>query len=69
MVKTENEKKIDALMLKREKLEEKCDTMPKCAEGKGCPTCDIYAKMNEIDEQVDALEPEEIDVSEGEEEE
>ncbi|MFX0101997.1 MAG: hypothetical protein ACFFCS_20700 [Candidatus Hodarchaeota archaeon] len=49
-------KKIDALMAKREKLEEICDTLPECEGGDNCDKCKNLKKMEEIDEQVTALE-------------
>jgi uncharacterized coiled-coil DUF342 family protein len=52
----ELEAEIEKLLDKRDKLEEKCDTLPQCAEDDGCETCKTYEKINELDEKIEALE-------------
>jgi hypothetical protein len=75
----ELEDQIDNLLTKRDNLEEKCDTLPQCAEDDGCETCKTYKQIEEIDikieeleakiEQLTAEEDEGVEVEEEEEEE
>ncbi|MBD3197336.1 MAG: hypothetical protein GF317_19935 [Candidatus Lokiarchaeota archaeon] len=62
------EKKVEKLMDERDKLEEKCDTLPQCQEDDGCETCETYAKIEKIDQDIEELE-EKIEELMGEEEE
>jgi len=48
--------KIEKLMDKRGILEENCDTLPQCQEEHGCESCEIFKKMEEIDEKIEQLE-------------
>lgn len=50
------EKNLDNLMEKRDKLEEKCDTLPQCEEDDGCETCKIYKQISELDDEIESLE-------------
>jgi prefoldin subunit 5 len=47
---------VDTLLEERDKLEEICDTLPRCEEDDGCDTCETYAKIAKIDEKVEELE-------------
>jgi prefoldin subunit 5 len=64
----ELEEQIEKLLDERDKLEEKCDTLPKCEEEDGCETCQVYEKISAIDDKIEALE-EKIEALMGEEEE
>ncbi len=64
---SELEKEYDKLMDKRDKLEEKCDTLPQCAEDDGCETCKVYKQIAELDEKVEALEAKIESLTAGEE--
>lgn len=57
--KTPREIEKDELMKKREKYEEKCDTLPQCEEGTECANCENFIQMNKIDERIDEIEAEE----------
>ncbi|MBN1216664.1 MAG: hypothetical protein JXA99_14645 [Candidatus Lokiarchaeota archaeon] len=50
------EKQIDDLMDKRDKLEEKCDTLPECEKDDGCETCKVFAEIEKLDEEIEKLE-------------
>jgi len=50
------EKQVEDLMEKRDELEENCDTLPQCQEENGCASCEIYAKIEKIDQQIEELE-------------
>ncbi|MHA1687938.1 MAG: hypothetical protein ACTSYC_03695 [Promethearchaeota archaeon] len=43
-------------MKKRDKLEEKCDTLPQCEKDDGCETCEIYEQITQIDEKIEEIE-------------
>jgi len=62
------EEEIENLLDQRDKLEEKCDTLPKCEEDDGCDTCQVYEKISAIDDKIEALE-EKIEALMGDEEE
>jgi cell division protein FtsB len=64
----ELEEQVEKLLDERDKLEEICDTLPKCEEDDGCDTCENYKKIAELDDKIEALE-EKIEALEGEEEE
>jgi len=50
------EEQVEKLLDERDKLEEKCDTLPQCEEDDGCETCKIYAKIAALDEKIEELE-------------
>lgn len=64
------EKQLDQIMEKRDKLEEKCDTLPQCQEDDGCETCKIFRQISELDEKIESIENkiEELMAAEEEEE-
>ena len=64
----ELEEQIDKLMDQRDKLEEKCDTLPQCEKDDGCETCQVYEKISAIDDKIEAIE-EKIEALMGEDEE
>jgi prefoldin subunit 5 len=64
----ELEEQVEKLLDERDKLEEVCDTLPKCEEDDGCDTCKNYEKIAELDDKIEALE-EKIEALMGEEEE
>ena len=68
MSREELEEQVEKLLDERDKLEEICDTLPKCEEDDGCDTCENYKKIAELDDKIEALE-EKIEALEGEEEE
>ena len=47
---------IEKLMDERGILEENCDTLPQCQEEHGCESCEIFEKMEQIDEKIEQLE-------------
>lgn len=47
------EKQVEDLMSQRDDLEENCDTLPQCQDPNGCASCDIYEK---IENQIEELE-------------
>jgi cell division protein FtsB len=63
----ELEDQVEKLLDERDKLEEICDTLPKCEEDDGCDTCQNYKKIAELDDKIEALE-EKIEALMGEEE-
>jgi phage shock protein A len=62
------EDQVDKLLEERDKLEELCDTLPKCEENDGCETCETYEKIAKLDEKIEELE-DKIEALMGEEEE
>ncbi|MBD3339987.1 MAG: hypothetical protein GF353_12810, partial [Candidatus Lokiarchaeota archaeon] len=50
------ENQIEKLLDQRDKLEEKCDTLPQCEKDDGCETCEVYKKISEIDDKIETLE-------------
>ena len=40
----------------REALEGKCDTLDLCKEDDGCSKCDVFKKIDEIDNKIEELE-------------
>jgi cell division protein FtsB len=64
----ELEDQVEKLLDERDKLEEICDTLPKCEEDDGCDTCENYKKIAELDDKIEALE-EKIEALMGDEEE
>lgn len=64
----ELEDQVEKLLEERDKLEEICDTLPKCEENDACETCETYRKIAEVDEKVEELE-DKIEELLGEEEE
>ena len=52
----ELEEEVEKLLDERDKLEEICDTLPKCEEPDGCETCETYDKIAEIDDKIEELE-------------
>jgi len=47
---------VDALLEERDALEEKCDTLPQCEKDDGCKTCEVYKKIEELDEKIEEME-------------
>lgn len=47
---------INTLQDEREELEEKCDTLDICKDDDGCSNCDIYKKIEAIDDKIEKLE-------------
>ena len=64
----ELEEQVEKLLDERDKLEEICDTLPKCEEDDGCDTCENYKKIAALDDKIEALE-EKIEALMGDEEE
>jgi len=58
------QQEVDALLEKRDEIEEVCDTLDKCEEGDGCETCDTYKKISDLDNEIEKLE-DKIEVLEG----
>ncbi|MEJ2251323.1 MAG: hypothetical protein P8Y70_16805 [Candidatus Lokiarchaeota archaeon] len=52
----ELENQVEKLLAQRDELEEKCDTLPECKEDDGCETCQVYNKIEQLDEKIDELE-------------
>lgn len=50
------EEEIDKLGDEREALEGKCDTLDICKEDDGCSKCDVYKKIEAVDNKIEALE-------------
>ena len=50
------EKQVEELMDKRDKLEEKCDTLPQCEKDDGCESCKVYKEIEETDAKIEELE-------------
>ncbi len=65
----ELEDQVEKLLEERDKLEEICDTLPKCEEDDACETCETNKKIKEIDEKVEELEDKIEELLGGEEEE
>ena len=47
---------IEKLQDDREALEGKCDTLDLCKEDDGCSKCDVFKKIDEIDDKIETLE-------------
>ncbi|TXT65066.1 MAG: hypothetical protein BAJALOKI3v1_140057 [Promethearchaeota archaeon] len=50
------EKQVEDLMEQRDELEENCDTLPQCKDENGCSSCDIYTKIEKIDNKIEEIE-------------
>ncbi|TXT65852.1 MAG: hypothetical protein BAJALOKI1v1_360016 [Promethearchaeota archaeon] len=50
------EKQIEKLMDERDALEENCDSLPQCQDENGCDSCEIFEKIEKIDQQIEDLE-------------
>ncbi len=50
------QEEVDLLLDERDKVEEKCDTLPECELDDGCNTCETYKKIAEIDAKIEKLE-------------
>jgi predicted RNase H-like nuclease (RuvC/YqgF family) len=53
---TKLEEEIDKLQNEREELEGKCDTLDLCKEDDGCSKCDVYKKIEAVDNKIEVLE-------------
>ncbi len=53
---TKLEEEIDKLGDEREALEGKCDTLDICKEDDGCSKCDVYKKIEAVDNKIEELE-------------
>ncbi len=62
------QEQIDKLQDDREELEGNCDTLDICKEDDGCSKCDVYKKIEALDERIEKLE-EQIEDLMGEDEE
>lgn len=61
--KKDKELELEKLMAKLDDLGEKCDTMPQCAEQKGCPSCKVKADMDALEVKIEEVENEIFGVS------
>jgi len=50
------EEEVEKLQDEREELEANCDTLDLCKEDDGCSRCDIYKKIEAVDEKIEELE-------------
>ena len=50
------EEEINKFQDEREELEGKCDTLDLCKEDDGCSKCDVYKKIEAVDNKIEALE-------------
>ena len=62
------QEQVDQLQDDREALEEKCDTLDLCKEDDGCSKCDVFKKIDAIDEKIEKLEEQIEDLSDSDEE-
>lgn len=50
------EEEVEKLQEEREELEGKCDTLDLCKEDDGCSKCDVYKKIEAVDDKIEAIE-------------
>ncbi|MFX1395907.1 MAG: hypothetical protein ACFFAS_02565 [Promethearchaeota archaeon] len=50
------QEEVNNLQDEREQLEEKCDTLDLCKEDDGCSKCEVFEKIEAIDDKIEDLE-------------